>query len=192
MPGSLVCEEDIKRLRAMEMVAMRVAGETMATIGERFNCDPTTVKRHLTWAGKQGIIASAESRILDELVPLAINTYKTALENGDTFAAKHVLDKLGDMAERAERRNEKSEDRVIEMWMKDREKKVTKDGKSHEVREDEGAPVGIDGPNVLDAEIIQAPPGETLGKAAPGGSLGRETSAFPSADEIIRGAKSGL
>jgi hypothetical protein len=192
MPGTLVKEEDIKRLRASQMVALRVQGMTLEDIGLQFNCDRNAVARHLAWAGKQGIISGAEERILDELVPLAINTYKTALENGDTFAAKHIIDKLGEMAERAEKRQTKGEDRLFEAWMKEREegRRANKSGK------DQSAPVdGESRPNpedVIDATVIQTEGSEDVGEDGPRGPERRAGSAFVSADEILHGASEDI
>lgn len=186
MPGPAVMEEDVKRLRASQMVALRVQGTTLEDIGLQFNCDRSTVARTIKWAGKMGIIQSAEERILDELVPLAINTYKTALENGDTFAAKHIIDKLGDMADRAEKRNAKGEDRLWEMWMKEREEKRGKQASA-----DEGAPVdGEPRPepeNVLDAEVISEEGSETAGEDGQVRESGARGGAFLSAHELVSG-----
>ena len=195
MGGPLITEPEIKRIRATEMVALRVAGESLEAIGKQFNCDPRTVKKYLEWAGKVGIIQGAETRILDELVPLAINTYKTALQNGDTFAAKHIIDKLGEMAERAEKRQAKGEDRIFEAWMKERESKKKKEGKDAEqASEDEGAPMGLDaGPEergIIDAEVLSEEAGEPAGEDGPRGPERREGNPFISAHEVLGGTES--
>lgn len=194
MPGAIITEPDIKRIRASEMVALRIAGESLEAIAKRFNCDARTVKRYLAWAGKTGIIDGAESRILDELVPLALQTYKTALENGDTFAAKHIIDKLGEMAERAEKRKDKGEDRLFEMWMKDRESKKKREGKDDQEGTDAnhpgGAFIGPEERDVIDAEVLSETLGTLLGEDGPGGPEGREELAFPSAADLLRETES--
>lgn len=189
MPGTIVTETDIKRIRATEMVALRVAGMTLEDIGKQYNCDPRTVKRYLEWAGKNGIIQSAETRILDELVPLAINTYKTALLNGDTFAAKHIIDKLGEMAERAEKRQGKNEDRIFDAWMKEREAKKKKEEGNDEARPSEGTPVGSvarpEERSIIDAEVLSEETLPAVGEDGPGGPTGGTSSAFVSADALL-------
>ena len=93
----------IKRVRAKKMLAARVEGQTLDTIGKQFACSPDTVRRLLDWAERAGIVAEAEDRILEELVPLAINAFQSALKKGDTFVADRVLAGTGILKKQAER-----------------------------------------------------------------------------------------
>lgn len=147
--GVILRQPELQRARAMEFVALRIAGKTVADIALQYSCSEDTVRTYINLAGREGLISKAEDRILDELVPLALTTYKTALENGDTFAAKDVLARLGAMAERAEKRQMKNEDRLIEAYFEERREKRKKD--ADKSREAEGVAA-------VDGQIIDVTP----------------------------------
>lgn len=182
--AAIVRDPDVRRLRALEMIQMRMVGTTIEAIAAHFNCDHNTVSRTIQWAGKTGIIDTAENQILQSLVPKALKVYSDALDNGDTFAAKHVIDKLSEMAERADRRRDKGEDRMLEVWMKEREarKRADKGGTETSVA-DAGHPrQGDEG--VIDAQVISEEAGQPVGEDGPERPAGG-TPAFLQASRFV-------
>jgi hypothetical protein len=187
---AIVRDEDVRRLRALEMIQMRMVGKTVAEVAMTFNCDTDTVWRTIKWAGKNGIIDTAESTILDTLVPKALKVYEAALDNGDTFAAKHIIDKLSEMAERADRRRDKGEDRMLEVWMKEREEKKRRANQGRTTKSD--ADADEDGPcNVIDAQVLPAEDGQPDGEDSSDGPVGGE-SPFIQASTLLAGASECL
>lgn len=84
-----------RRLRALKMVELRVGkSASIQDIAEAFNVSTKTVERTLTWARKAGIIASAEDKALQELVPLAHEALKGALAKGDAEIALEIFKNL--------------------------------------------------------------------------------------------------
>jgi hypothetical protein len=81
--GSVLHDKDLRRLRALRMIEMRVMNMTIEQIASTFNISPITVSRTLTWAKQAGLIADAEDRILQELIPKAIKAAQSALEDDE-------------------------------------------------------------------------------------------------------------
>lgn len=93
----------VYKLRAMEMLRMRILGNSLAKIGQHFNVSPYTVVASLQFAVREGIVEQYEQTILNSLVPDAINVYRAKLADSDdpdsAMLAKDVLGmllKLGD------------------------------------------------------------------------------------------------
>lgn len=77
-----------KRLRALMMLEMRVRrAASMADIAKEFNVSEDTVRRALTYARQAGLVAEAEDKILQELVPAAHDAILRGLANPDAEAA---------------------------------------------------------------------------------------------------------
>jgi transposase-like protein len=71
-----------KRLRALMMLEMRLKqAASLEEIAKAFNVAPKTVQKNLTWARKAGLIADAEDKILQELVPAAHEALLKALRD---------------------------------------------------------------------------------------------------------------
>jgi hypothetical protein len=85
----------LRKARALLMVERKLHNTTLADIGREFNVTETTVARELQYAKRAGLLQKYEEQILDELVPLAIAAYKTALAKGDTTVADKVFKGLG-------------------------------------------------------------------------------------------------
>ena len=86
---------DVKRLRALNIVQMKITGHSNAKIAKELNLSVKTVERELTYAHKARIFVDVEQRILQELVPRAIEAIKAALEDGDSETALDVLKSIG-------------------------------------------------------------------------------------------------
>jgi hypothetical protein len=70
-PSTVLHNKSLRRLRALKMIEMRVMNHTYADIAKAFGVHKNTVERTLSWAERAGVIADAEDRILQELVPAA-------------------------------------------------------------------------------------------------------------------------
>lgn len=115
----------IRRVRAMKMLEMRVAGHTMDAIAAEFNCHPDTVARNLDWAAREGLLQKTEEDIISKLVPEAIRVYTDALaKNNDTFVAKDVLTHAMKIADRLAARKEHEEDLSLNAWLKTRKDRL--------------------------------------------------------------------
>ncbi len=111
------------RARAMEILKMRILGQTNATIGKHFGIGTVTVDKSLAYAVREGLTKKYEESILEELVPMAIKVYKKKLEADNDYAAKDVLDKLFQLGDRFDKRAAKVEEISLEAELKNRREK---------------------------------------------------------------------
>lgn len=89
---SCIREPDQRRLRALMMLEYRVKNAaSYHDLAKEFGVSVDTAKRTLSWARKAGLVVDAEDRILQDLVPLAHNAIKTALEAGDAKIALEIF-----------------------------------------------------------------------------------------------------
>lgn len=77
------------------MIAFRIRGKSYKDIAAEFNVSEDTVERTLNYAKRAGLVAQFEDQILEELVPAAIENFKTAMQNGDTQVALEVFKGTG-------------------------------------------------------------------------------------------------
>jgi hypothetical protein len=82
----------MRRIRALQMVQMRVSNMTNQQIADHFRIHESAVKKTLSWAEKAGLLAEAEDKILQELFPHARKAIQAALEDDDH---KQEAGKLG-------------------------------------------------------------------------------------------------
>lgn len=109
----------IRKLRAYRLVEERVLGMKMVDIAKKYSITPHIVRKELDFAHQNGLIESLEERILTELVPLAIDTYKHKMsEDKDAFVAKDVLQNLSRLSEKQEKRNQSSQGDTLEAYLK--------------------------------------------------------------------------
>jgi hypothetical protein len=100
-------EEKIRQLRATKMVEDRVFGLNHKQLAAKYKMSTQTVQKELRYAIDNNLVERLEERILNELVPLAIDTYKKKMqEDTDAFVAKDVLTNLARLSEKIERREE--------------------------------------------------------------------------------------
>jgi transposase-like protein len=64
-------DPDLRRLRALRIVEMRIRGKSIPEIAREFGVEDKTVHRDLSWAKKAELVIKAEDKILRELVPAA-------------------------------------------------------------------------------------------------------------------------
>lgn len=89
---SLIKDPDLLRLRDMQMMQMKITGSSHQDIATFFNVSLNTVERAFSRIKQEGLARIAEDRVMDELVPAAINRFLAAITvEGDTQAALEVL-----------------------------------------------------------------------------------------------------
>lgn len=71
--------QTIKRLRATQMLSLRLEGNTIKDIAGKFNCSVDTVIRQLRWAEQNGLVDEATDKIIKDLVPLAHRALEQSL-----------------------------------------------------------------------------------------------------------------
>lgn len=81
--GTSIRSTKLRRLRALKMIEMRVMNKTYANIAAEFGISYNTVRRTLSWADKAGLIADAEDKILQDLVPAAHKAIQNALSDAE-------------------------------------------------------------------------------------------------------------
>jgi hypothetical protein len=99
-------EKAIRNLRALKLVEDRVLGNTHSELAVKYKMSIPNVRKELRYAISEGLVETLEERILNELVPLAIETYKVKMsEDRDAFVAKDVLSNLARLSEKKERKD---------------------------------------------------------------------------------------
>jgi hypothetical protein len=109
----------LRRLRAHRIVEDRIMGLNIKDLSFKYNIGCETVTKELKFAKEIGIIDSLEDRILKELVPLAIETYKIKMsEDRDAYVAKDVLTNLARLSEKQERKQKDDDTNSLEAYIK--------------------------------------------------------------------------
>ncbi len=86
-------DPDLRRLRALRMIEMRIKGKTLAEVAKEFGVSKDTVERSLSWAKKAELVVQAEDKILRELVPAATAALRAVLAGeNDEVKAKTALE----------------------------------------------------------------------------------------------------
>jgi len=116
----------LKRLRATRIVQDRISGMTLKDIAKKYRRNVDTVKKDLQYATENGLVDQMEDRILNELVPLAIDTYKLKMKRDeDAFVAKDVLTNLARLSDKQERKRQNDNTHTLEAYLKIRSTKPT-------------------------------------------------------------------
>lgn len=86
-------DPELRRIRALRMIEMRIKGKSLKEIAAEFNLGTEQVKRTLSWAKKAEIVVEAEDRILREILPAAEEAVKAVLSGiNDEVKAKTALE----------------------------------------------------------------------------------------------------
>ena len=88
---TVVNQPDEQRAQSMLMLADRLTGASVKTLGARYSCSSRTVLRRLALARGSGLVEDAKAHIIDTLVPKALHVFNQALEAGDVSVATDVL-----------------------------------------------------------------------------------------------------
>lgn len=97
----------LRRARVAQVISQRLMGQTIPKIAKSLNASKETIINDLKYAKKHGMIENISEQILRELVPLAIETFKTKMKDDkDPFVAKTVLDHYTKLMERDDRKQE--------------------------------------------------------------------------------------
>jgi hypothetical protein len=105
-------DPDLQRAQAAVVVAKRIAGHSIREIADDLGITPESVNLRMEWAKKEGLIEDARQRIINELVPLAVNTFRDLIKDGDYDAARDVLFGTGIL-----RKDSKSAEQVEELTL---------------------------------------------------------------------------
>lgn len=84
-------DPELRRVRALQMVERKIKNVSLADIAKEFNVHPDTVAREIQWVKNQNLFASYEDRIIEELIPTAIDTFRDAMRNGNVDVAEKVF-----------------------------------------------------------------------------------------------------
>lgn len=88
--------DQMKKLRAMELINRTVLkGEKMKTVAQEMGISEDTAQRTLKWAGDANLFVQYEQRLYSELLPLAHEAIKLALQDGDAQVALKIMDAAG-------------------------------------------------------------------------------------------------
>lgn len=106
-PRTMLRNPALRRARVSRVLASRIAGDSMSKIAGDLNISIDTVKTDLAYAKTHRMLESLEDRVINELIPLAIETFKhKMIEDKDPFVAKTVLEQLTRLSARADRQKE--------------------------------------------------------------------------------------
>lgn len=82
--GAKMNDPEMRRLRALMMLDYKLRNNASnKEVAKEFNMAERTVDATFSWLRKAGMVAKAEDKILEELVPLAHMAIKKALEGED-------------------------------------------------------------------------------------------------------------
>lgn len=92
-PGGYAASDRQKRERAFKILAGLDQGKTKVQIAKELGVHKETVHNTLNWAENANIFVEYEQKMWAELVPLAHDAIKMALEDGDAQVALKIYDK---------------------------------------------------------------------------------------------------
>ena len=100
----------IRKLRRQQLVMAKVMGLPTDKISEMFNISRHTVNHEINMARKDGTLEALNERIINELVPDAIELYlKKMREEDDAFVAKDVLKHLERLTNRKDEKEKQQQ-----------------------------------------------------------------------------------
>lgn len=85
-------DPQFKRARNLLILNDFLHGFTKKQLAEKFRVSDTTIGRALDWVKRAGLVTQFEDRILQELVPESIETFKRVLKKDDQLAADVARD----------------------------------------------------------------------------------------------------
>ncbi len=92
---------ELYRLRAMEILQLRMRNHTLDTIAKTMGVSVDTVRRSLEYATREGLTKQYESDLISKLVPKALTVLEEALDKtSDVKVAMHIVDKMVKLGER--------------------------------------------------------------------------------------------
>lgn len=122
--AAMIVNPQLQRMQAKQMVGLYIGGMPIRLIAERFNYTPDTVRRRIRMARDQGWLDDLEDKFLNELVPLAMSTYKDAMTtNKDTTVAKDVMNHFSRIMDRETSQNNNTDTMTLEVYRELRQKR---------------------------------------------------------------------
>lgn len=110
----------MRKAQATLIVARRIQGATIKSIADEFHMNEVTVKDRLAYAIKENLVQTAQDRVLNELVPLALDAFKKLLEDGDYDAARDVLQGLNIVPKPGTQTITVSQEMTLDNWRSER------------------------------------------------------------------------
>lgn len=102
---------EAKKARAQALIVKTVyEGKSNEQAAKEMNISTDTVARSLQWAGEAGIFVEYERRLLTELLPLAHESVKMALEDGDAQVGLKVMEMAQKKVDQSSEKMEKGEE----------------------------------------------------------------------------------
>jgi hypothetical protein len=95
-----------RRLAALHMYYDRMHGARMEELQKNYKLSYPIINRMLKEIMSDDLVKKLEQQILEDVVPMAINVYKTKLSEGSEYVAKDVLQNFAKIADRNIKREE--------------------------------------------------------------------------------------
>lgn len=95
-----------RRLAALQMYHDRMAGATYRELMQKWGLHKITIITMLKEIMNDDLVRQLEKKILESVVPMAIEVYTKKLEQGSEFVAKDVLNNFSKIADRSLKREE--------------------------------------------------------------------------------------
>jgi hypothetical protein len=95
-----------RRLAALHMYYDRMHGARMEDLQRNYKLSYPIINRMLKEIMSDDLVKKLEQQILEDVVPMAINVYKTKLSEGSEYVAKDVLQNFAKIADRNIKREE--------------------------------------------------------------------------------------
>lgn len=90
-----------KKLRAIKLINETVlGGKTIKQASKEMGISEDTAQKTMQWARTANLFVDYENRLYDELLPLAHEAIKLALQDGDAQVALKIMDNVGLGAQR--------------------------------------------------------------------------------------------
>jgi hypothetical protein len=78
--GTVSFRPALRRIRALKMMEMLIAGRRRAEIAQHFRISPRTVHNEIGYLEREGLLQRTEEAILGDLQPLAVRVMRKHLE----------------------------------------------------------------------------------------------------------------
>lgn len=119
-PKRAIRNTKLRRLRALRIIEFRAVGWSNSEIAEELRLSTDYVREELVWADKNGLIEVAEQRVLEQMVPKALDVVMKRMETADPLgldlrAATAVLGILKDLSRNKATKEARREDREFDV-----------------------------------------------------------------------------
>jgi hypothetical protein len=120
----MIKNDDLYHYRAMEMLKHKLAGSTYQAIAAQYGVSVDTVSRSIDYLGRSGTLAVLENKIIEELVPKAVQIYSQQLDKGNVDVAKDVIKNLVLIGNRDSKRKEHVEKLGLKAYLESKKDRL--------------------------------------------------------------------